>query len=453
MRIEISPINGDRYTLSDGDTREAFIEADAANHADAIAAASEYDRWCAEARASDPRHDNDAVILADAMRHLDTARRLEPPVKDGSSYFDSRWSSWAASYYEEASKFTTCRDVLHFAQQKIPFDHRTNVKDNKALLPVYDKLLSSEFPFRLETQLKLSDNPKSIPETLYKISGRMVSNVFYWHMHVMFRCMECIPSLDRILEIGGGYGSLARLWLHSGVPKRYFIVDLPESLFFSEVCLRAEFGDDIGYWEGHDPGTRVVLVPVGRLMEFAQRADLVINVGSMQEMSDAWVGFYMRWLDAYEPKFFYSLNYVGQPIVTMYESRTFWAPRPSARWATRLMNPDVPLVKMMCAGRHFVEAIYERATPQQKFSDWSVLKGAVFTRATYLEGLELLRQDTSVENATTLIHHIIGNDNAKKLPCPKETMFLAHFVLTATGDPKLKKLIEVLGGARKEGTH
>src|SRR5262249_60577060 len=127
-------------------------------------------------------------------------------------------------------------------------------------------------------------------------------------------------------------------------------------------------------------------------------ADLVINMGSMQEMTERWVGTYMTWLDKIDVKYFYSLNYAGQPLFTMGESRNLWSPRLSAKWMTRLLNPDPPLVHAMCIERPFMEAIYEKAPATGSIYDWAPLRDAGFvTHATYLQGLDLVRQYPSIE--------------------------------------------------------
>jgi hypothetical protein len=454
VKVYVSEHNKERYMLSDSDTIEEIREADLKGKKAVDADKTAHEKWFAEAKAY--RHTvGQGEILASARTHLDNARNLPSPVADGTSMFDSRWSAWADSYVRGVADFTSGQDVLAFAQSAIPFDHRTNIEGHKYEFEIYEKLVYEEFPYRFDTQSILYDNPRSIPETLLLKDGRLTSNVFYWHMRIMFRCQEDVKPLESILEIGGGYGSLARLWMINKTAniKRYVIVDLPESLFFSEVCLRSEFGDDVGYWEGKDPGTRIVLLPVARLNEYHAKSDLVINVGSMQEMSDSWIDWYMTWLDIYQPKFFYSLNYMGQSILHLYESRTFWAPRPSSKWTTRSLSPDIPIVRMMCSGRDFAEALYEFSRPTRKFSEWSVLKGCYFNRATYLEGLELLRQNFSHDNAEMFLAVVTKYNDLQRLMVPKEILFIASLMVRETNDPRYKKLVDKLSEAKKIGTH
>src|SRR5712664_4072749 len=127
--------------LSDSEAESGeFQKHDGIESENALAADKANDDWFEKAKATPPQRDYDAAILSDARRNLEGARKLTMPVKDGSSTYNSRWSPWAESYYKEAARFTTCRDVLHFAQSGIPFDHREPAKDHK--LETYEKMLA-----------------------------------------------------------------------------------------------------------------------------------------------------------------------------------------------------------------------------------------------------------------------------------------------------------------------
>jgi hypothetical protein len=159
--------------------------------------------------------------------------------------------------------------------------------------------------------------------------------------------LECISRIDprpqSVCEIGGGYGGPCRLWLTNALhrPQRYAILDLPESLFFSEVFLRHEFGDcGVHYVTSPDPldpglidRVNVVLCPVAfHRTLYNTPFDLVYNTLSMQEMSDEFVAFYGRWLDEQPVKRFYSFNYAAEPSDAHPESANWGAPRLSRRW-------------------------------------------------------------------------------------------------------------------------
>lgn len=452
MKIEITDL-GHRYPVGDDDSakfekqNQSEIETLEASRRDHLA-------WYEGAKDQQHIDINDPIVLADARRHLEAARTWPAPVKDGTSMFDSRWSPWAEAFYQQSKDLKTPTEVLRFAQARIPFDHRERLQPgSEGGFFVYEKMLEQEFPFYAKDRFRLADNPRSIPETMYLYNGRLVSNVFFWHFRTVLRCKQDVnPST--IMEIGGGYGAIARLWLHMGI-KRYFIFDLPESLFFAEVCLRTEFPGEVGYWQDDgDPGTRVVLVPVSRANECGLQFDLVTSVGSLQEMSDSWVDFYMDWLDRHRPRFFYSLNYMGSPINIMYESRNLWSPKPNAAsWMTISVNADVPLVRAQCTGRDFAEVIYACHKPVRKFAEWSVLRGCLFNRATYLDGLELLRQDFTISNAIAFLQQATTNHDSHRLLFPKECAFIAAVVYKETKDERVKKLVDYLMELKKEGIH
>mgnify|MGYP001569841617 CR=1 FL=1 len=377
------------------------------------------------------KDDRYRTIISDALRHFEAHVGKPLPVEES----DSRWKAWAESMQTKVREFKTCREVLHFAQSGIPFDHREPVKDDPVDLYLYDQLVHYEFPWLDDSFKKLSDNADSIPETLLFRDGRILSNIFFWHARSLLFCLSHIKGPKRILELGGGYGSIARLWLKNDIcePDRYVIADLPQSLFFSEVALRKEFGDIVGYFEnGVDPGTKVLLVPISELEKFKDRSDLVINIGSLQEMSDAWVSHYMGWLDRYDADWFYSLNYMGQPLQIMAESRTLWAPRPSENWTARVIHPDVPLVKIICVGRNFVEMLFEKVRATGSVKDWSVLKGRALTRETYLDGLELFRRCPTQEDAAIFLDTVLRKHiDLPTMLLPKELLLIAKSVVAS----------------------
>lgn len=418
--------------LNDEDAEKLFREEDKVEQLHQ-ARAREQKELRASAAARNSKDERDDVILADARRHFASQADKPLPVEDD----DSRWKRWSASMQEKVKEFTSCREALHFAQSGIPFDHRVSVKEDPDDIELYDKLVYFEFPWLRDELIKLGDNPDSIPETLLFRDGRTLSNIFFWHVRSMLFCLSHIKNPKKILELGGGYGSIARLWLKNEIcpPDRYVIADLPQSLFYSEVALRKEFGEIVGYFEnGIDPGTKVLLVPITELENFKDRSDLVINIGSLQEMSDAWVTHYMGWLDRYSADWFYSLNYMGQPLQLMGESRTLWAPRPSEEWTARVINPDVPLVKIMCVGRHFVEILFEKKISASTIKDWSVFNGGILTRNSYLEGLELFRRCPTQENGAEFINTYLKLHNAMPTQLPPKELLMISGALASAGN-------------------
>jgi hypothetical protein len=295
------------------------------------------------------------------------------------------------------------------------------------LLALYDDLVRNEFPWFSDMLDAMREHPDCIPETLAEVRGRPVSNILFWHARYVLCCLTYIPQPKRIIDIGGGYGASARLWLGTPNPPSYCIIDAPETLFFAEVALAKELGERIEYFGG--TATRkdssVVLVPLGRLHAFPAAADLVINTGSMQEMTDEWIDFYMRWLDDADVRFFYSLNYVAQPVKKLHESRNLWGPRPSARWATRYLSLGVPLVQAQArGGRNFQEVIYEKGGATRTLAEWAGQRDRAIDVQCYAEGLDLLRQSLTVENAARFLRTVCDGMRYR----PKELLWLCRWL-------------------------
>ena len=132
-----------------------------------------------------------------------------------------------------------------------------------------------------------------------------------------------------VMEIGGGYGAPGRVWLTNDLhrPDTYIDADLPESLFYAEIFLRANF-PDIQVTYIHAPNDldntqntakqrppHIILCPASRIDLLSDYpVDLLVNTGSMQEMTDDFIIYYNEWLDASKCQLFYSANYFAQRI-------------------------------------------------------------------------------------------------------------------------------------------
>jgi putative sugar O-methyltransferase len=363
-------------------------------------------------------------IVVDAKRHLANANAVKCDLPD----FGSHWRSCVEHMRADIARISSPIEALHHAQGTVNFDHRSDASG--LLMPLYHQLVSSEFPQLTEVLDHMSESPSSVGQSLANLGGRTVSDVFFYHARTLLSCITYINAPQRIIEVGGGYGALARLWLSlSRSPATsYAIIDIPESLFFAECALRQEFGDAIGYFDGIDPGTPVVLVPLCHLPHFARSADVVINTGSMQEMTDEWIDLYMAWLDRVDARYFYSLNYAASPLSNLAESRTFWGPRPSSAWSTRLLNFNIPLLKAI-SPRNFLEAIYEKTPAKGSLRNWSAHGGMFMSPTVYLEGLDLLRQSLVQDDARTFVTTVID-----KMPyIAKELFWIANWLKRSGG--------------------
>jgi hypothetical protein len=383
-------------------------------------------------------------IVIQARRHLEKALSHIPP--DQPSY-GSRWQPQIDAIRRDIPALPDSVACLHYAQKEITFDGRPQFPSDPMQIQFREWAVENEFPNLISTLRHMYDNPLSYPESLGEFNGRVVSRIFYCHARIVLAGITYANKPKRILEIGGGYGEIARLWLINSLTpaESYVIVDIPECLFFAEVALRAEFGDQVGYFDGHDPGTKILLVPISHIENVTRSADLVINTGSMQEMTDEWIDFYVQWLGKYDTRYFYSLNYIAQPLGVMGESRNLWSQRLGAEWSTRHLRLDIPLLDLEGPTRDFLEALYEKSPCTRKLTEWSIYRGHVLSKPTYVEGLDLLRQDFTIENAKTFVTTV-----TERMPYhPKELLYIVEW-LSRQGNREFellsKKLREELGG-------
>jgi len=123
-----------------------------------------------------------------------------------------------------------------------------------------------------------------------------------WYLHRIHRAAGGrLP--DRVLEIGGGYGALARLYVEQAPSTRYVIFDLPEMLALQHYFLSSTLpGVPVRIAADGDPmpAPGITLVPIGRLADVALEADLLISTFAFSEMPlELQAAFRQRnWLDA-----------------------------------------------------------------------------------------------------------------------------------------------------------
>jgi putative sugar O-methyltransferase len=343
--------------------------------------------------------------------------------------YGSRWEPQIQAMRRDIPALADTAACLQYAQYNITFDGRPPFPTDPMEIQFREWAVENEFPDLVPVLRKMAENPMSGPKSLGQFNGRTVSRVFYYHARNVLAGLNYVNKPKRVLEIGGGYGEIARLWLSNSLApsQSYVIVDIPESLFFAEVALRAEFGDrTVGYFDRYDPGSRVLLVPITRLHALHTRTcDLVLNTGSMQEMTDEWIDFYIDWLRRFDTRYFYSLNYAAQPISIMGESRNLWTQRLSPEWRTRHLRLNIPLLDLEGPTRDYLETVYEKAPASRSLNEWSIYHGHMMSKTTYVEGLDLLRQSFTVENAKAFFDVVI-----EKLPYhPKELLYIARWLV------------------------
>jgi hypothetical protein len=120
-------------------------------------------------------------------------------------------------------------------------------------------------------------------------------------------------------------------------------------------------------------------------------------------MTDEWIDFLFGMVGQVQYAIFSTLNYIAQPIAVMGESRNLWSQRLGAEWSTRHHRLNIPLLDLEGPTRDFLEALYEKTPAARSLKEWSISRGHLLSKPTYVEGLDLLRQDFTIENAKTFV--------------------------------------------------
>jgi putative sugar O-methyltransferase len=302
-----------------------------------------------------------AEILRRARENLHSTVNARLPLDAG-----KRWQFFRDAIRRDVEGFQTVPEAIAYAQSAINFDHREEAAKFEPWASYSQSLLRHEYPQFDREIYTATDSEWSRPSTQLRIGGRLVSNMTHWHLRHVLTSLSYRSDIRSVIEIGGGYGAPARMWKLTAGIDRYAIADFPECLFFAEVFLRANFPDaDVLYVRGPADAARAggadfVLCPIEHVESLASvHFDLAVNTGSMPEMTEEWVDFWMAHLDAADVSLFYSLNYFGQPLEFMSEAMNAWSPRPHPRWAARLLRAE-PFFVLTQTTRVFAETMYEK---------------------------------------------------------------------------------------------
>ena len=378
----------------------------------------------------------EASILRQAREHLEDANRLGhermPPSK--------RWWATLERMRGDANRLTAAREVIYYAQSRMGFDGRAPAVAKLPYFQLYDELLKMEFPHFHDVIDEVGDSPYSRADTLVEYRGRLVSNIMFRHLRYVLQCLTHIKEPEVVCEIGGGYGGPARLWLQNPIhrPSTYVLIDFPESLFFAEVFLQANI-DDLNLLNVTGPAPldadvlaeySVILCPINCIEALASLSlILVVNTGSLQEMTEEWVDFWMEWLKNQDSRYFYSMNYFAQPLAYMAEAANTWSPRLTPDWEVRFQRFD-PTFQKLHTSRSFAEILAEKpptkpAIAQQALStQYELTKHRIMDGNTLLEAMDIVRMHPDEEIMWDLLQRCVSEMRT----IPKEAYYLAEYL-------------------------
>jgi putative sugar O-methyltransferase len=275
------------------------------------------------------------------------------------------------------------------------FDHRVTFDecdDLKNICLYKYKLLIKQHSNLDEILDKSEEAKESEPNSIVTINGHRVSNIYLSHIKNFLEATDGNKKkINRVLEIGGGYGSLARIFLNIIRPQ-YFMVDMKISLacayvFLSEtvpsikVFLQREENEEIDIEKTAQEYDVILLLPTESNFTLLSdlQIDLCINVGSLQEMTPGRSEFFQRNIFSnLNIKRFYSLNYFLNPndLNKIDHERNIGdkpiVPTLEEGWAVKKALINDPVWCIDASERNWMEIIIEKGSIEENKQDATI---------------------------------------------------------------------------------
>lgn len=317
-------------------------------------------------------------ILKKAKTNFEKVIKLQYPLNFS---IGSWWKEIQVRNFEKIRNFNLAEEAIEHAQGKYSgFDHRTF--DKNVAIPIINfkiKELEFCFPdFSLKDNINLRESNYSIKESLIEINGIPYSSIFPTHLNYYLRSNSLFgQKINKVIEIGGGYGALARIFKIMNDKISYILIDLPESLFYADIFLSLNFPNAKIKYICEDEKINLsqfdfVLIPVQmyKVLE-NEKFDIAINTGSLQEMPDITVNFWMNFIQNFiHIKLFYSFNYFlnnkKKFSETSHEESNLICPVLDPFWRVRYFKINPEVITVDADGRNWLEVCLERIPPEER---------------------------------------------------------------------------------------
>lgn len=227
---------------------------------------------------------------------MDTFERLRAQIiaasdTQPSNVFNSYSDLWRRILNERRDSIATA-DLSAFLSAKSSQASGTigRTEETRAFAAFYEDLI----PRTISDAHPVS--PVGAPDTFpFRGSDASVSHLD--KLALLAILTDWVPAFDGdVVEIGAGYGALARLILRSGQVRSYTCVDLPENLINTAYFLSRNFPDvPIRVGSTDQGGINLVLAGDIGVIDH-QRFDLAINTDSLGEMMKPTTQAYVGWL-------------------------------------------------------------------------------------------------------------------------------------------------------------
>lgn len=211
-------------------------------------------------------------------------------TKEDEKFFINSQSKHWESHYKGKDKFYNLENLINF-------------RKNQVLSHGLDDAMNLQNSFNLLEALKYFDNDflkKNLPKKNVGNCEYSTNFLGYWFDYGIIHHLKWYEKINKyiqnnffILEIGGGFGSFARIILNNKNVK-YFLIDLPEANLMTNFYLESHFPEKkiFNYSDFKEKKLEEVLnnydifiLPPKTLENKNIKFDFIINARSFQEMN------------------------------------------------------------------------------------------------------------------------------------------------------------------------
>lgn len=199
--------------------------------------------------------------------------------------------------------------------------------------------------------LRLSSDSKVGNNQCLNYRGQRINQriLRYGYFLSQIRQNTSLDSNDKnlFLDLGGGYGGLARMIKNLYPNSTIVIIELPELCMLSNYFLQTNFNEkSIGTFKDFKDSNKIneedlkkfdfVILPQFFIEKFERNIfDITINTMSLGEITDEMQDFYLKNIERITKKYFYSVNR-SKKRVEKYNSRGFYDLKFNSRWLAKI---------------------------------------------------------------------------------------------------------------------
>ena len=221
-------------------------------------------------------------------------------IKDEKKFLDTRSAHWK-NYYHQREKFSQLDNLINFRKNQILSQGLDDAMNLQNKLNLLDALENFDADF-----LKKNLPKKNIGncENSANFLGFFFDYGIIHHLKWFQKIEERIQDKFNVLEIGGGFGSLARIILNNKDVK-YFSIDLPEANLMTNYYLANHFPEKkiFNYIDFKDKKIEdeinnydIFILPPNTLEEKNIFFDFIINSRSFMEMNKKTIDNYFNFI-------------------------------------------------------------------------------------------------------------------------------------------------------------